>query len=159
MEEVTENLTYRPRIVADPTYVQALGQAFNNDTYLEWVVIWTIVRLSSDGFDSVPKGKHATGGVIARALEKAIESTTPPLEDGLRRRLLTFYEAFDDALDSRNNLLHAHPFTAPDGAQQLLGSGHLEWPIETVHEAAKLFEEAAIMGNDIFYGDLAKARP
>ena len=55
--------------------------------------------------------------------------------------------------------MHAHPYTASDGTQQLGGGGGLEWPIEAVYEAAKLFEDTAIEGNDIFHGDLAEARP
>ena len=43
----------------DPDYLQAVGQALYNFTYLELVVVWTIVKLSADGFQSVPKGKPA----------------------------------------------------------------------------------------------------
>lgn len=69
-------MTYQPRIPADQVYLQALGRAFYNFTYMEWGIIWTIVKLSSDGFDSVPRGEPA--GKIARALTKAIEGTSPP---------------------------------------------------------------------------------
>lgn len=152
-------MTYQPRIHADPTYLQALGRAFYNFTYLEWVVIWIIVKLSSDGFSSVPSGKGATAGRIANALTKAIHDTSPPLPSDLRYRLVEVDKAYRDAIGYRNKLLHAHPYTADDGAQQLLYTGGPKWPLETVHEAAKLFEDAAIMGNAIFHGDLAQVRP
>lgn len=149
-------MSYKSRITADPIYLQAVGQAFYNFTYLEWVVIWTIVKLSSDGFKNVPRGKPASN--IARALTKAIAMTSPTLPTQLRRRLVIFDESYRGAIQKRNKLLHAHPYTASDGSQQL-GGGGLEWPITNVNAAAKLFEEAAIMGNDIFHGDLTKVRP
>ena len=149
-------MTYRPRIAADPVYLQALGRAFYNFTYLEWVVVWTIVKLSPDGFVSVPRGEPASK--IAKALTKAIGVASPPLPSDLRRRLARFDAAYREAIRHRNKLLHAHPYTASNGAQQL-GGGGCEWPIEIVEAAAKLFEDAAVMGNEIFHGDLARARP
>ena len=149
-------MSYKSRLVADPNYLQAVGQAFYNFTYLEWVVIWMIVKLSADGFKSVPKGKPASD--IAKALTKAIDATAPPLPKKLRSRLVKFDESFRDAFKLRNKLLHAHPRTAKDGSQQLCGGG-IEWPMTNVNAAAKQFEDAAIFGNDIFHGGLAKARP
>jgi hypothetical protein len=149
-------VVYTPRITAEPVYLQALGQAFYNFTYLEWVVVWTIVKLGSDGFDSVPKGKTALN--IASALAKAIDNTSPPLPKELRRQLVKFEEKYRAAIKVRNKLLHAHPFTGSDGKPQLGGGGH-EWPLHRVYEVAQQFEEAAITGNDIFHGKVAKVRP
>lgn len=136
-----------------------LGQAFYNFTYLEWVVIWTIVKLSPDGFDSVPKGKKATAGAIRAALEKAIKAKLPPLPSSLASDLMQFHDRFQKAIDQRNALLHAHPYTAADGAQRLSYSDGYKWPPELVVEAAKIFEEVAIVGNTIFHGELTKVRP
>ncbi len=150
-------MDYQPRIPADSVYLQALGRAFYNFTSLEWNVVWTIVKLSSDGFGSVPR--RETAKKIARALYKAIHETTPPLPKDLRRRLVKFHEAYLEAIQLRNKLLHAHPYTAFSGAQQLSSGSDIKWPIEKVYEAAKLFEDASIMGNEIFHGDLARVRP
>jgi hypothetical protein len=149
-------MTYQSRIPVDPTYIHAVGTAFYNFTYLEWVVVWTIVKLSTDGFASVPLGE--TAKVIATALLKAIENTSPPLPAPLRKRLIKFHESYLAAIRSRNKLLHAHPYTAQDGQQQL-GGGGIEWPISKVDQAAQLFENAAIEGNAIFHGELAQVRP
>jgi hypothetical protein len=149
-------MTYTPRIMADPTYLQALGQAFYSFTYLEWGVVGMIVKLSADGFDSVPQGQ--TAAMIARAHMNSIEETSPPLPKELRRQLIKFNEHFRAAIKVRNKLLHAHPYTAADGTQQLGGGGY-QWPLAHVYEAAKMFEDAAILGNGIFHGDLAKVRP
>jgi hypothetical protein len=123
---------------------------------MEWIVVWTIVKLNSDGFGSVPKGRPS--GDIARALIKAIDETAPPLSSGLRKRLIKIHERYLAAVRRRNKLLHAHPYTAPGGMQQLGGAG-IEWPLEEVIAAAKQFESIAIDGNAIYYGDLAKERP
>lgn len=149
-------MTYHSRIPAEAEYLKAVGRAFYNFTYLEWVVVWTIVRLSGDGFGSVPKGQTASH--IAKALIKAIAATEPPLPDKLRRDLVKFHEAYLASIARRNKLLHAHPYTAADGAQQL-GGGGVEWPIDIVDEAAMFFESAAMTGNEIFHGDLKAVRP
>ena len=152
-------MSYKSRIPADAEYMQLLGRAFYNFTYLEWVVIWTIVKLSNDDFGSVPSGNKATAGAIRVALEKAIQHTAPPLSASLHTALVAFHRRFRLAIKERNTLLHAHPYTTSDGAQGLTYEGGVAWPVERVVEAARLFEEAAIEGNDIFHGALARERP
>ena len=128
-----------------------------NFAYLEWIVVWTIAKLSGDGFESVPKRQPSRR--ICGALARAVSGSSPPLDNALRLRLVRFEEGFREAIDVRNRLIHTHPHTASDGSQQLGGGGGLEWPIEDVLGAARLFEKVAIEGNDIFHGDLSKARP
>jgi hypothetical protein len=72
--------------------------------------------------------------------------------------LVKFDESYRAAIKVRNQLLHAHPLTAPDGSQQL-GSAGANWSLEQVEVAAKQFEDAAIQGNAIFHGKLTKLRP
>jgi hypothetical protein len=149
-------VTHPNRIAADDDYLLALGRAFYNFTYLEWVVVWTIVELSPTGSIAVPMGRPA--GTIAKALTKAIAAATPPLSRDLRHRLTEFAEAYRSAIRTRNKLLHAHPHTAPDGSQRLLAPGQV-WTTAEVDDAAELFEDAAVLGNGIFHGDLARERP
>lgn len=149
-------MTYTSRITADPDYLHAVGRAFYNFTYLEWIVVWTIVKLSADGFGSVPKGQ--TAAHIAKALIQAIAATEPSLPDKLRRDLVKFHANYLLAIRRRNKLLHAHPYTAADGSQQL-GGGGIEWPVADIDDAAKYFEETAIAGNAIFHGELKATRP
>lgn len=148
-------MTYSSRIQVDPTYAQALGQAFYNFSYLEWGIVWTIVKLSDDGFTSVPTGKSA--GSIATALIRAVAKTSPPLSEPVRKSLVKFHERYLAAIRVRNKLLHGHPYTAPDGSQQIGGGGH-EWTIDKINEAAKLFEDIAIEGNAVFHGPLRAER-
>ena len=93
-------MTYQSRIPADPEYIRAIGTAFYNFTYLEWVVIWTSVKLSANGFDSVPRRKSAS--VIAKALINEIDITSPPLPSSLRLKLIEFHKSYISAIHSRN---------------------------------------------------------
>ena len=149
-------MTYTSRIPVEPSYLEAVGRAFYNFVYLEWVVVWTIVKLNSNGFGSVPKGKSAS--YIAKALIKAINTTVPPLPKFLRIKLVKFHESYGLAIKTRNKLLHAHPYTAQGGLQRLR-SGPMDWPVEAVYDAARQFEDAAIAGNSLFHGELNKVRP
>ena len=150
-------MTYRSRIPVDQGYIKALGTAFYNFTYLEWTAIWIIVKLNSSGFDSIPTGKTASH--IARALENAIDKTLPPLPKALRKKLLDVHQSFVAAIGRRNKLLHAHPYTAEGGAQQLMYRGGPEWTIETVNAVAHAFEDSAIEASNILHGALKDERP
>jgi len=149
-------MSYQSRIPSDSSYLQAYGQAMYNFSYLEWGVIWTIAKLSSDGFTSIPTEK--SGFDIADAFTKVIQTTNPPLADALRDQLLKLDATYRDSVSTINTLLHAHPYTTSTGSQQL-GGDKMHWSIDELNTAAKNFEDAAIECNGLFYGDLAKARP
>jgi hypothetical protein len=150
-------MTYTPKIPSDPAYTRLLGQALYNFTYLEWVVLWTIVRLN--GNDTGVLSLRETAGAIAKRFLTSIRDTTVPLPVLLRLELTECHDHFVAATKTRNHLLHAHPYTASDGAQRLTYSGDLKWPPEDVVKAAVAFEDLAIKVNDIFHGALAQIRP
>lgn len=91
-----------------------------------------------------------TAGHIARKVNKLINTTTLPLEQGQRESLPSFHGRFDAAVKERNKLLHANPITAA-GGQQLLNKGPHQWPPDDVEAAADRFAEVAIEGNDLFH--------
>jgi hypothetical protein len=154
--QLDKAMAYHSRISAEPEYLLALGRAVYNFAYLEWGIIWTIVKLSADGFDCVPKGKPAH--VIARAFSAAIKNAKPPLSAQLRHQLVKVDESYRAAIKRRNKLFHAHPFTAQDGGQRL-GGGAIEWPLKEIDSAAMEFEETAISCVAVFHGALNKERP
>lgn len=145
-------MTYVSRIPADEQYLAALGRAFYNFAYLEWVIISTIARLSTAGHGAVPWGQ--TAKFIARALLDAIETAEPPVDESVRRSLLRVHQDFRAAMRTRNRLLHAHPFTNVEGEQRL-SAHHREWTMSEVEAAAQQFEEAALFANGMFHGELA----
>jgi hypothetical protein len=148
-------LTYSSRIPVDSEYVKAIGTALYNFTYLEWIVIWTIFKLHAEGTQynyRLPAGK------IAQALRQSIENSVPPLSKALQTKLLGFHRSFNSALELRNRLLHAHPYSTPDGVQQLMNR-KITFDITTVDDAALTFENVAIEGNEIFHGPLTQERP
>ena len=149
-------MTHTSRISADPEYLSALGQAFYNFSYLEWIIVCTIAKLSPDGFSSVPKRQPASK--IARALISSVAATEPPLPNDLRRDLVRLHQSYLEAIAHRNKLLHAHPYSTADGDQRLSGGG-VDWPPELVEEASKFFEDVSIQAIDIFHGALKVARP
>jgi hypothetical protein len=51
----TDTAAGRLRIPTDPAYIEALGRAFHHFTYLQWVVVSTIAKLSNNGHGALPK--------------------------------------------------------------------------------------------------------
>jgi hypothetical protein len=100
-------MVYKSRIPADADYVQSLGQAFYNFTYLEAIVVSVAGRLGK------PVSKKATAGQIAKAFEAAISEASPPLSPDLKSELMEFRREFSKAIGTRNMLLHARTYTAP----------------------------------------------
>ena len=96
--------------------------------------------------------------LFADKLETAIETAAPPLSADLKQGLTEFLVNYRKAINVRDSLVLAHPFTAAGGIQELGGVGKT-WDAALLTEAATSFEDTAIAGNAIFYGDLAKARP
>ena len=149
----TDTAAGRLRIPPDPAYIEALGRAFHHFTYLEWVVVSTIAKLSNNGYGALTKGR--TAGYLAKKLLEAIDSSSPALSSGLRQRLTRFHRSFVRAKHRRDRLVHARPYTAIQSLPRL-GNGHHEWATEKLNLAATQFEEAAIEGEDIFHGDLTR---
>jgi len=142
--------TYNPRIPVDPEYVQAIGRAFYNFTYLEKIVFDLIYKLSGT---SPPKG--ATASVVAKSFLNAIGNPIRTLPRKVQGRLRAFHGDFLAMKRKRDKLLHARPFTAVCGSQRLAAGEH-DWTMENVYEAAKAFEDAAVCGSDLFHGGPAK---
>jgi hypothetical protein len=150
-------MSYSSRIHSDPTYTQLLGQAFYNFTYLEWGVLWTIVRLTNN--DSSVLSLRETAGQIAKRLLNSIHNTSTPLPASLRLELEESHKLFVTAISTRNKLLHAHPYTALDGGQQLTYMGGTTWSAEDVTRAVIEFENVAIKVTSILNGSLAQVYP
>ncbi len=133
------------RIPTDDEYTAMLGRAVYNFTYYEWVVVWTIEK-SEPGYLLHYSKKGPTAGSVATKFKTVVI--------GADARLAACAATFDDLRKERNKLLHAHPYTAANGVQQLGYRGHhpsAEWPLPEVEKAALAFEDAACELNGLFH--------
>lgn len=95
-----------------------------------------------------------TSRQIARCFADILNNNISTLPADQHQALGQVQQEFARLVDVRDQLIHAHPGTAPDGAQQLYCSGRhpeMEWPVEQVEQAAIDFENAAIRANELFY--------
>jgi len=142
------------RVPANDGYTAMLGRAVYNFAYYEWIVIWTIDRLEPgfvDQYSQHPRG--VTSGIVANAFTGAVEAASH-LPSDLKASLANEASRFMLLVDERNRLIHAHPYTAEGGAQQLGYSGRLpraEWEPQDVENVALQFDEAAVALNDLFH--------
>jgi hypothetical protein len=96
-----------------------------------------------------------TAGTIARRFSEILKESANTLSPDHHLKLSQVQQNFARLAKVRNQLLHAHPGTAPGGAQQLFYSrgshGQMEWPMQEVEQAAIDFENAEIEPNVLFY--------
>jgi hypothetical protein len=139
------------RIPADDTYTAILGRAVYNFAYYEWVVVWTLEKLRP-GYLQYYSRKGPTSGRVAESFTEAVKSfrSASPDQDALAICAATF----DGLRKERDKLLHAHPYTAAAGVQQLGYRGRhpaTEWPMAEVEDVAEKFDAAACELNHLFY--------
>lgn len=133
------------RIPADDAYTAMLGRAVYNFTYYEWVVVWTIEKIQP-GYLSHYSQEGPTAGHVASKFKAVVV--------GADARLAACAAAFDALRKERDKLLHAHPYTAANGVQQLGYRGRhpsAEWPLAEVEKAALAFDDAACELNSLFH--------
>lgn len=132
------------RIPADDDYTAILGRAIYNFTYYEWVVVWTVEKLQPGYLNEYTK-KAPTSGVLANKFITVVKGADP--------RLAACAGTFSKACIMRDQLLHAHPYTAAGGTQQLGYRGRhpdTQWPLADVEEAAQNFDQAACELSSLF---------
>jgi len=115
-------------IPADAGYTAMLGRAIYNFTYYEWVVIGTIDKIEPDYLEFFTRDGQTAGQIAAKLLRAVAKADA---------RLGPHATTFDRLRKERDKLLHAHPYTAANGVQQLGYQGRhpsTDWPLPvTVH--------------------------
>ena len=150
-------MAYHPRIPVEARYVQSLGQAVYNFAYLEWGVIWSLEKLVP-GY--IRRSEKQTAGAMASEFVDAARKANLP--EGVQAALIAVAGTFQDAVETRNHLLHAHPYTAERGEQRLARTKkatRVDWTIEDIDKAALTFEECAIAVNDLLHRHLETPDP
>jgi len=139
------------RIPADDAYTAMLGRAVYNFTYYEWVVVNTIEKIKPGYLRWYSSEGPTAGRVGATFVSEAAGYQADP---SIIAELNACAATFNHLRTTRNQLLHAHPYTAADGAQQLDYRGHhpnANWPMGEVEAAARQFDDAACALNELFY--------
>jgi hypothetical protein len=98
------------RFPHDPEYTALLGAAVYAFAYTEWLLMEILRRLEPD--DTQASLAVLTSGQVAGRLRSALERVPPEEEREIGKR-------FASLVERRNDMIHAHPATAADGAQRL----------------------------------------
>ncbi len=122
----------RLRIAVHPNYTSALGLAVYCFASLEWNAVQCCERIERGSVDSL---EDRTAGRVADTLLHLVKGLEPSEE------LLELERAAADfrfLVGTRNNLVHAKPGTAPDGAHVLLRHGD-QWTLAELMSVADAF--------------------
>jgi hypothetical protein len=142
------------RVPADETYTALLGRAVYNFAYLEWGVIYTVETLSPGYLSEYAQAQRPMpSGQVAAAFRETLNARVD-LPSDLKEKLATCAARFTKLVDDRTRLIHAHPYTADGGHQQLSYQGRLPpatWPDAGVEAVARDFDAAACDTNEVFY--------
>lgn len=131
---------------ASNDYLLAIGRAFYNFANLEHHIKHIIIKLTSQ--DEIPE--KATAGAIHKIVLRLV---TELPASSLKTELEELITEFDAQVKVRNSLLHATPYTADGGAQQV-GYNYIEWTMDDIYDAAFNFEELAGKLNDLYHNRL-----
>ena len=135
----------RLRISVSEDYATALGRAAYVFSWTEWAAVWCCERMDA-GF--VEKAKTLTAGQIADRLVHLMGKR--PANAAEWQRCVDAAAEFKRITKRRNDIVHANPGTAPDGAQNLFRHGS-QWTAASVGDLADEFAKCGMELNDIFH--------
>jgi hypothetical protein len=136
----------------DSGYVAAIGRAIYIFAIYEWNVVHTIERLRP-GF--LHRWRFAQNPMTAGTVGKKFKNTVGESSDLARPLTLKLKEAaktFMEFVDERNEFVHAHVYSEPDGRQQLIYQGKDKtrtWSIAEIDDLAHRFENSSIALRDL----------
>jgi hypothetical protein len=139
----------------DSGYVAAIGRAIFIFANYEWTVVHTMERLRP-GF--LGKWRFTKNGMTAGPLGKKFNNAVNEASDlprPLISRLKEAARAFIEFVDERNELVHAHVYSGPDGRQQLIYQGKDKtrtWSVAEIDDLAHRFENSSIALRDLMKG-------
>ena len=136
----------------DSGYVAAIGRAIFIFANYEWTVVHTMEKLRP-GF--LGKWRFAKNPMTAGRLGKKFKNAVGESSDMARPLTLKLKEAaktFMEFVDERNELVHAHVYSEPDGRQQLIYQGKdmtRTWSVAEIDDLAHRFENSSIALRDL----------
>jgi len=139
----------RHRVVLDPAYAAALGQALYCFALCEWNAVYCIQKRQpsyvTDAFRPTQSTMAGTVAAKLLSISKTLLDASEKLEWERAAQLFV-----DLVKTERNHLMHAKPGTNSDGEQRLFYFEH-EWTIERVQEVADKFANCGMTLNDLFH--------
>lgn len=148
-------------IQVEDHYLNALGRAFYNYTYLELCIV-RLTECIDEGFKF--KAEYLTAGMISKHFLGGIERL--PEEDKDKEKLRNVYSKFEKIIDRRNGLIHSRPFLTLNGKQELhycnqKREKYVEWSIDDMiklaEDIAHLSAEATLILHDGKHDDYIKS--
>jgi hypothetical protein len=136
----------------DSGYVAAIGRAIFLFANYEWTVVHMMEKLRPRFLSKWKFAKNPmTAGRLGEKFEKAVNESSdlaPPLTSSLKEAA----RAFIEFVDERNELVHAHVYSEPDGRQQLIYQGEDKtrtWSVAEIDYLAHRFENSSIALRDL----------
>ncbi len=136
----------------DSGYVAAIGRAIFIFANYEWTVVHTMERLRP-GF--LNKWRFAQNRVTAGRLGRKFGNAVNEASDLARPFASDLKEAaraFMELADERNELVHSHVYSEPDGRQQLIYQGKDKtriWSLAEIDDLGHRFENSSIALHDL----------
>lgn len=127
----------RLRISVHPEYTAALGLAVYCFASLEWNAVWCCERIERGSIDSL---EDRTAGRVADTLVHLVKRLEPSEEQLELERAAADFRFL---VGTRNNLVHAKPGTASDGAHVLLRHGD-QWTLAELMRVADAFAACSL---------------
>ena len=136
----------------DSEYVAAIGRAIYIFAIYEWNVVHAMGRLHPGFLDKWRFAKNPmTAGTVGKKFRNAVNESSD-LARPLASNLKEAARAFIESADERNELVHAHVYSEPDGRQQLIYQGKDKtrtWSIAEINDLAHRFENSSIALRDL----------
>ena len=149
---LTKRMTDGFRTPYDSGYVAAIGRAIYIFAIHEWNVVHAIERLRPGFLHKWRFVKNAmTAGTVGKNFKNALDESSGlacPLTLELNEAAKTFMEFVDE----RNELVHAHVYSEPDGRQQLIYQSKDKtrtWSVAEIDDLAHRFENYSIALRDL----------
>jgi hypothetical protein len=130
----------------DSDYVTAIGRALYIFAIYEWNVVWTIEKLHPGFLDEWRfREKRMMAGAIGRKFIKVVSESAEVFR-ALGSGFEEAAKAFHGFVDERNELVHAHVYSEPNGTQQLIyqrKSKNRTWSIAEIDALSHRLEESS----------------
>jgi hypothetical protein len=134
----------------DAVYVAAIGRAVYIFAVYEWNVAHTIEKLRTGFLREYLNGKM-TANTIRERFETELKGFIS-LDEMSVSRLKESAKTFGRFVRDRNELLHAHVYSEPDGRQQLIYQGRRKtrtWSVTEIDDLSHRFENSSIVLRDL----------